>query len=150
MHSCQRHSTTVAIEPGKTVEVDIEHVQAAALTGRQSDKRTPMRPPEFSNCRWIRRRVLEAMRGRRLFIGQAGKHGEDFAFKQNRPHSKSRVQRVLDFADFFAPIRPLSSSNQQTQKLMTFVLLRGLNSTAKKPSRDLSTAQPHDLVHSFI
>jgi len=95
VHSGQRQSTTVTIEPRKTAEVDIEHVQAAALTGRQSDKRTAMRPPEFPNCRWIGGRVLEAMRGRGFFIGQARKHREDFAFKQNGLHGKSRVQRGL-------------------------------------------------------
>ena len=105
MHSGQRQSITVTTEPRKTVEVDIEHVQAAALTGRQSDKRTAMRPPEFPNCRRIRSRVLEAMWGRWLFIGQAGKHREDFASEQNGLHGKSRVQRGLDFADWSAPHR---------------------------------------------
>jgi hypothetical protein len=64
----------------------------AALTGWQSDKRTPIGPPECHNCRWVGGRVLEAMRGRGLFVGQAGKHREDFAFKQNGLHGKSRVQ----------------------------------------------------------
>ena len=81
------------IEPRKTVEVDIEHVQAAALTGWQSDKRAPIGPPEFPNCRWIGGPVLEAMRARWFFIGQAGKHWEDFAFKQNGLHGKSRTTR---------------------------------------------------------
>jgi hypothetical protein len=98
-------------EPVLAAAINIEHIEAAALTSWHSNQRTPMRPPEFRDGRRIGGRVLEAMRSSRPFSCQAGKDWENFTFEKNEPHGTSRAKPRFNFSDFFEPIRPLPFLN---------------------------------------